>query len=122
MGIAIESENGSGDHVDLDSGEVKTAMPGHSLDALSYNRQGVLGQVDQNRARLRQMSGEARHQGVVAEVRRSSQLDEAGLRLLVESRLERGDRPLLLLGVLLIGFAVTSVVGWIASRGRRETA
>lgn len=50
-----------------------------------------------NRARLKQMSGEVRHQGVVAEVRRSSQLDEAGLRSLVESRLAGGGRPLLLL-------------------------
>lgn len=50
-----------------------------------------------NRARLKQMSGEVRHQGVVAEVRRSTQLDEAGLRTLVESRLGDGGRPLLLL-------------------------
>lgn len=50
-----------------------------------------------NRARLKQMSGEVRHQGVVAEVRRSSQLDEAGLRTLVEARLAEGGRPLLLL-------------------------
>ena len=51
-----------------------------------------------NRARLAQMSGEDRHQGVVAEVRRSSLLDESGLRSLVERRLEDpGDAPLLLL-------------------------
>ena len=50
-----------------------------------------------NRARLKQMSGEVRHQGVVAEVRRSSQLDEAALRTLVEARLAEGGRPLLLL-------------------------
>jgi 23S rRNA (guanosine2251-2'-O)-methyltransferase len=50
-----------------------------------------------NRARLKQMSGEVRHQGVVAEVRRSSQFDEAGLRTLVEARLAEGGRPLLLL-------------------------
>jgi 23S rRNA (guanosine2251-2'-O)-methyltransferase len=51
-----------------------------------------------NRARLVQMGGEARHQGVIAEVRRSSQLDEAGLRTLVETRLEAADSgPLLLL-------------------------
>lgn len=49
-----------------------------------------------NRARLKQMSGEDRHQGVVAEVRRSSTLDEAGLRDLVEARLQE-SRPLLLL-------------------------
>ena len=50
-----------------------------------------------NRARLKQMSGEVRHQGIVAEVRRSTQLDEAGLRTLIESRLAGGGRPLLLL-------------------------
>lgn len=49
-----------------------------------------------NRARLTQISGETRHQGVVAEVRRSTVLDEAGLRSLVESRLEDGKSLLLL--------------------------
>jgi 23S rRNA (guanosine2251-2'-O)-methyltransferase len=51
-----------------------------------------------NRARLAQMSGEVRHQGVIAEVQRSTTLDEAGLRTLVEKRLEAADsKPLLLL-------------------------
>jgi 23S rRNA (guanosine2251-2'-O)-methyltransferase len=51
-----------------------------------------------NRARLAQMSGEERHQGVIAEVTRSTAMDEAGLRTLVESRLEETDgKPLLLL-------------------------
>jgi 23S rRNA (guanosine2251-2'-O)-methyltransferase len=51
-----------------------------------------------NRARLAQMSGEARHQGVIAEVRRSTVMDEAGLRSLVEDRLQsQGDKPLLIL-------------------------
>lgn len=51
-----------------------------------------------NRARLQQLSGEARHQGVVAEIRRSSQLDEAGLRTLVEARLSQASgEPLLVL-------------------------
>ena len=51
-----------------------------------------------NRARLAQMSGEVRHQGVIAEVQRSTTLDEAGLRTLVEKRLEATDsKPLLLL-------------------------
>jgi 23S rRNA (guanosine2251-2'-O)-methyltransferase len=50
-----------------------------------------------NRARLKQMSGEVRHQGIVAEVRRSTRLDEAGLRTLLESTLATGGRPLLLL-------------------------
>lgn len=40
-----------------------------------------------NRARLEQISGEARHQGIVAEIRRSSTLDESALRSLVEKRL-----------------------------------
>jgi len=44
-----------------------------------------------NRARLTQISGESRHQGIVAEVRRSTVLDEAGLRTLVEERLQRDD-------------------------------
>ena len=52
-----------------------------------------------NRARLQQLSGEARHQGVVAEVRRSTTLDEAALRSLVEARLgdDELEPPLLLL-------------------------
>jgi len=51
-----------------------------------------------NRARLKQISGEVRHQGIVAEIRRSTLFDEAGLRSLVEARLqEEGERKLLLL-------------------------
>lgn len=51
-----------------------------------------------NRARLTQISGESRHQGVVAEVRRSTVLDEAGLRTLVEECLQDPDgSPILLL-------------------------
>jgi 23S rRNA (guanosine2251-2'-O)-methyltransferase len=51
-----------------------------------------------NRARLAQMSGEARHQGVIAEILRSTTLDEAGLRTMVEQRLtEAQSKPLLLL-------------------------
>ena len=50
-----------------------------------------------NRARLRQIGGEQRHQGVVAEIRRTTTLDEAALRSLVESRLGDGESPLLLL-------------------------
>ena len=51
-----------------------------------------------NRARLAQMSVEDRHQGVVAEVQRSTALDEAGLRTMVETRLQgEGSKPLLLL-------------------------
>lgn len=51
-----------------------------------------------NRARLAQISGESRHQGVVAEVRRSTVMDEAGLRTMVEERLQEGS-PLLLLAL-----------------------
>lgn len=51
-----------------------------------------------NRARLAQISGESRHQGVVAEVRRSTVMDEAGLRTMVEERLQEGG-PLLLLAL-----------------------
>lgn len=51
-----------------------------------------------NRARLTQISGESRHQGVVAEILRSTVLDEGGLRSLVEERLAQGEAtPLLLL-------------------------
>ena len=49
-----------------------------------------------NRARLTQISGETRHQGVVAEVRRSTVMDEGALRTLVEKRLQE-DKSLLLL-------------------------
>ncbi len=50
-----------------------------------------------NRARLQQMSGEARHQGIIAEITRSTVLDEAGLRSMIEAKLSAGDVPLLLL-------------------------
>jgi 23S rRNA (guanosine2251-2'-O)-methyltransferase len=53
-----------------------------------------------NRARLAQISGESRHQGVVAEVRRSTVIDEAGLRTMVEERLQSTDGPALLLLIL----------------------
>jgi len=51
-----------------------------------------------NRARLQQISGESRHQGIVAEIRRSSTLDESALRTLVEKSLSTpASAPLLLL-------------------------
>jgi 23S rRNA (guanosine2251-2'-O)-methyltransferase len=53
-----------------------------------------------NRARLAQISGEARHQGIVAEVRRTTVLDEAGLRSLVEERLQDENSPKLMLLLL----------------------
>lgn len=49
-----------------------------------------------NRARLTQISGEARHQGIVAEVRRGTVLDEAALRTMVEELLVGATPPLLL--------------------------
>ncbi len=54
--------------------------------------------LEANRARLQQISGESRHQGIVAEVKRSTILDEAALRTLVEDRLvSEVHGPLLLL-------------------------
>ena len=53
-----------------------------------------------NRARLKQISGELRHQGLVAEINRSPTVDEAGLRSLVEERLTEYPVPPLLLLVL----------------------
>lgn len=50
-----------------------------------------------NRARLTQICGESRHQGIVAEIRRSTLLDESSLRTMVEKRLESGAKLLLLL-------------------------
>lgn len=50
-----------------------------------------------NRARLTQISGESRHQGIVAEIRRSTVIDESGLRAMVEDRLVADVAPLLLL-------------------------
>ena len=51
-----------------------------------------------NRARLQQISGETRHQGVIAEISRSQVLDEAALRSMIEARLTETDgKPLLLL-------------------------
>ena len=64
---------------------------------IAQARQKGIEVQEANRARLKQMSGEVRHQGIVAEVRRNTQLDEAGLRTLVESRLAGGARPPLLL-------------------------
>ncbi len=75
--------------------EYQTANPRVEAIIHAARRDGIEIQAA-NRARLAQMSGESRHQGVVAEVRRSSVLDESGLRELVEKRLEAGE-PLLLL-------------------------
>ena len=75
--------------------EYQTANPRVEAVIHAARQRGIEIQAA-NRARLTQISGESRHQGVVAEVRRSTVLDEAGLRTLVEGRLESGQ-PLLLL-------------------------
>ena len=76
--------------------EYQTANPRVEAIIKSARQDGVEIQPA-NRARLTQISGEARHQGVVAEVRRSTVLDEGGLRTLVEERLQQGKTLLLLL-------------------------
>jgi len=77
--------------------EYQTANP--RVEAIIKSAQGHGIEIKPaNRARLEQMSGESRHQGVIAEVRRSTTLDEAGLRTMVEKRLTAADsKPLLLL-------------------------
>lgn len=50
-----------------------------------------------HRARLQSMSGEARHQGIVAALGGSRSMDEAELRSMVEQRLTSDEAPLLLL-------------------------
>jgi len=76
--------------------EYRTANPRVESVVTKALQQGIEVQ-EANRARLRQMSGEVRHQGIVAEIRRSTLLDEAGLRSLVENRLGDSKLPLLLL-------------------------
>lgn len=79
--------------------EYKTANPRVQAIIDTASKAGIEIQPA-NRARLAQMSGEARHQGVIAEVQRSSLLDEAGLRTMVEQRLQVESREPLLLLVL----------------------
>jgi 23S rRNA (guanosine2251-2'-O)-methyltransferase len=77
--------------------EYQTANPRVEALISQANTSGIDIQAA-NRARLQQISGEARHQGVVAEIRRSQVLDEAALRSMIESRLMDDDgEPLLLL-------------------------
>ena len=77
--------------------EYQTANPRVEAIIKAARQAGVDVQAA-NRARLAQMSGETRHQGVIAEIRRSTVLDEAGLRRLVEQHLEAADsKPLLIL-------------------------
>ena len=75
--------------------EYQTANPRLEAVIAQANDRGIEIQ-SANRARLHQISGETRHQGVVAEIRRSQTLDEAGLRGLVEQALTE-DKKLLLL-------------------------
>jgi 23S rRNA (guanosine2251-2'-O)-methyltransferase len=75
--------------------EYQTANPRLEDVIAQANAKGIEIQPA-NRARLHQISGENRHQGVVAEIRRSQTMDEGALRTLVEEKLT-GDEPLLLL-------------------------
>ena len=79
--------------------EYQTANPRVQAVIAAAQKAGIEIQAA-NRARLTQISGESRHQGIVAEIRRSTVMDEAGLRTLVEERLQDADRPPLLLLVL----------------------
>jgi 23S rRNA (guanosine2251-2'-O)-methyltransferase len=77
--------------------EYQSANPRVEAIVARANARGIEIQ-SANRARLQQMSGEARHQGIVAEIVRSSILDEAALRTLVEEHLaSESAAPLLLL-------------------------
>ncbi len=78
--------------------EYQTANPRVEALIAEANSRGIDVQPA-NRARLQQIGGEARHQGIIAEIRRSTVLDEAGLRSLVEERLQSdsGSKLLLLL-------------------------
>jgi 23S rRNA (guanosine2251-2'-O)-methyltransferase len=78
--------------------EYQTVNPRVEALIASANSKGIEVQPA-NRARLQQISGESRHQGIVAEIRRSTVLDEAGLRSLVEKRLQDEDGHLTLLMV-----------------------
>ncbi len=76
--------------------EYRTANPRVEALIARANSSGIDIQAA-NRARLQQISGESRHQGIVAEIRRSTKLDEAGLRSLVEERLQDNAANLTLL-------------------------
>ena len=47
--IAVQPQRGGGDHVDFDPGQIEPAMAGHARHPLADHRQGILGQVDQDR-------------------------------------------------------------------------
>jgi len=75
--------------------EYQTSNPRLEAVVAQANASGIEIQ-SANRARLQQISGESRHQGVVAEIRRSQTMDEGALRSLVEEHLAT-DKPILLL-------------------------
>ena len=77
--------------------EYKTSNP--RIEALiAAARDAGLEVQAANRARLTQMSGESRHQGIIAEVARNIGMDEAQLRNFTEQRLQDANaEPLLLL-------------------------
>ncbi len=75
--------------------EYQTSNPRLSAVVDQANAQGIEVQ-SAHRARLQQIGGESRHQGVVAEIRRSQVLDDGALRTLVEERLTK-DEPFLML-------------------------
>ena len=79
--------------------EYQTANPRVEALIAEANSRGIEIQPA-NRARLQQISGESRHQGIVAEIQRSTLIDEAGLRSLVEARLQAEDGGKLLLLLL----------------------
>lgn len=79
--------------------EYQTANPRVEALIADANTRGIEIQPA-NRARLAQISGESRHQGIVAEIRRSTKLDEAGLRSMVEERLQADAGQSLLLLIL----------------------
>lgn len=77
--------------------EYQTANP-RVQAVVDVARRAGIGVQSANRARLTQMSGESRHQGIVAEIRRSTVKDEAWLRTLIEDRLQdAAAAPVLLL-------------------------
>jgi len=85
-----------------DAGRVRRLLVDRRID--SERVQGLLNQAAQAgvvvervaRNRLDDLAAGTRHQGVVAELRGASALDEAGLRTLVEERLTAGGDLLLL--------------------------
>jgi 23S rRNA (guanosine2251-2'-O)-methyltransferase len=75
--------------------EYQTPNPRLSAVIAQANTQGIEIQ-SANRARLEQIGGESRHQGVVAEIRRSQVLDDGSLRTLVEECLAKDELLLIL--------------------------